>query len=888
MKNYHALLVICLALIYIQLLNGGLHVANDLPISSGEIVSSFFSLPNAYSSIQSPFGLNQISTLWSWPYNFLYGFLQTLGITRNLQIIFLGLIPICFFASIGIWKLSNFLKLSNSGRIISILVYLSNTYIILLIDGGQLLWALAYSFLPLCLYWVEKLLNEKKKDFLTPAVGLTGLGFFDLRAVIVLFAILLLRFVFGLFNKSRKELINWFTVWIKLGAIYLLLFLVLNFYWLLPVLMVQKSVVPSNLSVSVNSDFLGFTTLIHGLFLFQPHWYKNIFGQTSLPHPFFVIFPIIALTAPLFRKKDLHTGFLLLLGLCGIFLVKGILPPGGSVYEWMFNNIPGFFIFRDPTKFFIFIALSYAGLIGITVTEIEKRVQKKYSYIGYLMIFLITGSFLIMSAPAISGKTTGLLSANSLEIDYTELENNLRQDPRFSKVLWVPQKPPAGFMNFIHPSVNATDLSALRPFAGGIKGTYETINFLREASYSGQLLDISGVGYLAYSPLDPNREFKPDQLDYHKTFLDQLKRRIWVSSSKVNSKIPLLKTGSNQELFFTAANSYFVVGSDTIYGESTKSGDLRLSNNALIFAEEYPGIVAGFEKIPDAKIILNKTSITDLAALFIPKAELIFPAANLEKHPGTSGWWKRDTSDFAQWKDFLFQKYGIQNQDFDLNGGWAVGEGELQLDLPINSRNKEQIILIRVLESSRSGKLKVSSNSEIVGEINTQDAKDSFRWFEAGKLKPGSQYIQISSTGRINVINALAIIDQSVWSSFITMAGNLKQSGKIVQFAESKKDNSGSSIKYKKINESKYEISISGLSNPGMLVFSQAYDPFWQLDGGEPIRVYSFLNGFPIDKNGTFILEYKPQRYVELGSLVSLSSLLLLSIIFIRFKTKKT
>jgi hypothetical protein len=75
--------------------------------------------------------------------------------------------------------------------------------LILLIDGGQLLWALAYSFIPGCFYLIEKEFISSRPKVLIPALGLIVLGFFDVRAVYLLAIILAVRILFVLVIEKR-------------------------------------------------------------------------------------------------------------------------------------------------------------------------------------------------------------------------------------------------------------------------------------------------------------------------------------------------------------------------------------------------------------------------------------------------------------------------------------------------------------------------------------------------------------------------------------------------------------------------------------------------------------------------------------------------------------
>ena len=69
-----------------------------------------------------------------------------------------------------------------------------------------------------------------------------------------------------------------------------------------------------------------------------------------------------------------------------------------------------------------------------------------------------------------------------------------------------------------------------------------------------------------------------------------------------------------------------------------------------------------------------------------------------------------------------------------------------------------------------------------------------------------------------------------------------------------------------------------------MLSFAESYDPLWvAYDKNKSIKVnsiplYSVINGFYINKTGNYELtiEYTPQRYFYVGSIISITTLILL------------
>lgn len=88
-------------------------------------------------------------------------------------------------------------------------------------------------------------------------------------------------------------------------------------------------------------------------------------------------------------------------------------------------------------------------------------------------------------------------------------------------------------------------------------------------------------------------------------------------------------------------------------------------------------------------------------------------------------------------------------------------------------------------------------------------------------------------------------------------------------------------VDYRKLSPERYEVSVEGASSPFVLVFGEAYDPFWRvsLAGGkaaDPTRLYSTINGFPLE-GGKLVLtvEYLPQKWFERGLWVAIAALLL-------------
>jgi hypothetical protein len=86
-------------------------------------------------------------------------------------------------------------------------------------------------------------------------------------------------------------------------------------------------------------------------------------------------------------------------------------------------------------------------------------------------------------------------------------------------------------------------------------------------------------------------------------------------------------------------------------------------------------------------------------------------------------------------------------------------------------------------------------------------------------------------------------------------------------------------LNYEKIDATKYKVTITS-TEPFTLVFNEAYDDFWiaHIDGigdVESLPIYGMLNGFYINKTGTFTitLEYKPEQWFNIGAGITVLSI---------------
>lgn len=840
--------------------------AHDFPYIFNQSVASWFNIPLVWSpQSHDSLGIFTLSTLWTWPYGLLYGLGAKLGLDFSLLTVLLGILPAIYLSWFSMGRLLKFFDLSNPAKRMGQFMYAANTYVLMLIDGGQLSLALGYSLLPLALAYLDS-----RYIF---ALIVAIISFLDIRYLFILCIPISLKLLFDISSFRR---------YLTTGIVTSVLVLGLHGYWLLPAAMTRGPSLPETYTRSSQVSSLNFAKLTHSFMLLQPHWPKNIFGQIPSIPPYFLLIPVFGFLPLIIYKKNKTVGFYSILAVVTIFLAKGSNPPFGEMYIWAFSHVPGFSLFRDSTKFFSLLAISYGVLISFTLHFVYKRFRRGFYIIVIYLILLLH--------PLLGGEATGLLSLARNQASYLDAANFLNNDKSYGSIVWVPSKPPLGYSSPTHLSMDAKSLLGKRPFATGVVGNYELLNFLRDASHSGELLDISSVKYLAISAIDPERDsLKPEDIKYHKVFTDQLASLPWIVSRRDFGPVTLLETQNHQDVFFAPHSTKFVVGADDIYPQNTP-----LSLNGFIFAENYPGLLSRMREFPQSSLYLNRKNELDVVAALIPASNFNSPAKVLDFSPNGTGWWKRDASDTISWIDFLEQKYQLHNQDFDYGSSWSVSEGSHEMTVILNGCEINCTLLARVMVSPRGGEINFLSNGKNIGKISTQNQQISqinrtlsgetltydraeFLWFEVGDL-PSSRLVKMSTSGDINVVNSLVTIPSDSLSQ-------LKLTAKALLDNQTSKKNIRPSITFIKRNPAHYKISVKDISGPTTIAFVQNYDPLWSLDGQSPVPLYDFINGFTVPGPGEYELIYKPQRFVLPGLLISTITLISY-IIILRWKLR--
>lgn len=442
--------------------------------------------------------------------------------------------PFLIIGSVSSWL---FIELVLSGLNVSrfrqfftflgCIIFMGNTYILMVVGGGQMGVGLSYALSPLVLYSYFRVLAFKKieiKKIVFFSVPFVFQLMFDPRIFLTTFLVIVTHFSFSTFllkdvKFSEVKKIIFILVFTSLG----------NLFWIIPNLGFFQNRY-SEVASAANASFLSFANFSNTISFLHPNWPENIFGKIGFMKPEFIFIAVFAYSFLLFVKtgeknESRKVLYFVLLGLFGAFFAKGVNPPMGFIYE-LFSKIPGSTLFRDPTKFYIWISLAYSILIPFSAFSIYNFLDKKFKskHIGYGFLIVVVFYFLILISPAFSGKLTGTFSPGEVPGEYIELKNFIISSKDQFNTLWVPTTQRFGPSLGEHSAISAQDLFYLADVAS-------TADLFKNSKIKGQLKE-ADVKYVIV-PYDPIHEIFIKDRKYNKNLYSDtvniLKKISWLS-----------------------------------------------------------------------------------------------------------------------------------------------------------------------------------------------------------------------------------------------------------------------------------------------------------------------------------------------------------------------
>ncbi|MBI5449432.1 hypothetical protein HY948_03905 [Candidatus Gottesmanbacteria bacterium] len=431
--------------------------------------------------------------------------MQYFGLSWELTEKIFWFFPFLLIVLVSSWYFLNEVFLSERRDIRAVLcgigsiVYSTNSYILMIAGGGQMGVAMGYALAP-------AVIGALRRRSSVVSVGLSALQLmFDPRLFIITIIgytgieVIYSSVGHGQLKRSATLLliVVFFTV-------------LLNAFWIVPNFFDYRGMYEGATQGDTLSYF-SFATFSNSLALLHPNWPENIFGKVGFMRPEYIFVAVVAYSGIALLRKGRHGALIAAfaaIALAGAFLSKGVQDPAGSIYRFL-AKIPGFMVFRDPTKFYLLTALSYSVLIPYSVSNVFRKIWPVTA-----ILFLFFWS--VLSFPALRGDLGGTFAPKLVPASYTRLYDWLVARRNASHILWIPKHQRFGYATLTQKAISSQDeIADVSP--------NEFADILNSAE-GKKMITERGIG-LFIIPADSEKEIFLTDRSY-----DDAKRKAWISA----------------------------------------------------------------------------------------------------------------------------------------------------------------------------------------------------------------------------------------------------------------------------------------------------------------------------------------------------------------------
>lgn len=436
--------------------------------------------------------------------------------------------PYIVFSLAGGWYLGWVITKRRLASTITAFLYTFSTFGLLTVQGGQMTVGNGYALAPLVLALVIMVRRSSEKALvLYLALAMWVQAIYDVRITyITLIAAAIYLIVANVWRIeiSEKGQFKRFVTALFITAL-------LSAYWAIPMFL-TNSVGSGGLPTAADSahwlPVLSYAEIEHTV-ASNHVWWPWSTGEQNPIQPLFLIGALLAGFGLMKLQKNKLTVSLLAIWVVGLFLAKGVNHPLGEVYEWLFNNMPGFSFFRDPAKFFTVVMLGLAPLAGIGAVNLWSILKKQWRLPVMVLVAIVLAWPL---SDIVFTERHGTFVTHQIPGFSQELQNWYK-DNTSGRTLWLPRT-----QRYIAATQDTPIIDTARildnewaPLATIDKSGQEDsfIRFLNHP-YTDAILDRTGVKYIGV-PYDTENEifvhYSPRQ-----AYIDQLNVMGWLTAAE--------------------------------------------------------------------------------------------------------------------------------------------------------------------------------------------------------------------------------------------------------------------------------------------------------------------------------------------------------------------
>jgi len=316
--------------------------------------------------------------------------------------------------------------------------YMINPFVYLRFMAGHWLILLAYSLLPFVVKSIMKLMdNPDKKQTIKTMLWISLVAAINMHTLFLVFFLFLILYIFKLVKSSNKRQIT------KSLAIMALFFLLLNSYWLIPLLTAESTAI----SQITSDDLAAFETkkgnfneFMETLMLYG-FWRQDAYILPKKIIPFPVYFSLFAIILFLtihgyLNCKEKYKTPILITGILAQLLAVGVGHPWfKDIFTFLFTHIFILKGFREPQKFVALLVFAYAFLGAYGIDNILEQLKtRKMKIIAAALIIVIPFAY----TPTMFFSFWGQIHTTDYPNDWYEVNSYLNNDTQDFNVLFLP------------------------------------------------------------------------------------------------------------------------------------------------------------------------------------------------------------------------------------------------------------------------------------------------------------------------------------------------------------------------------------------------------------------------------------------------------------------
>lgn len=311
--------------------------------------------------------------LWveSFPLMWLAGWMTHFGASWSMVERVCILFPLLFFIVASPYYLARRVFNSSFAAALCALSFSINTYTVSLVQRGHLPALVAYSFLPLGIaILLRALASGRWATAILYAFTIEIQFIFELRyaylAILCGLAVMAVSWARG----DRRAPLRQVRVMVSVGAT----LGIANLYWILPTALYRPEVPTDFSALAAFIQATRAESLIDAFANFHPYYHHVLssddFGATSV-EPGFIAFSLVAVAGYIADRRRPLTQAFSVIWAAAIVFVAGATWIVAPLNEWIFEHVPGMFLFRESAKLMSLTSLCVSYGVAAFVSNLD-------------------------------------------------------------------------------------------------------------------------------------------------------------------------------------------------------------------------------------------------------------------------------------------------------------------------------------------------------------------------------------------------------------------------------------------------------------------------------------------------------------------------------------